>query len=59
MVNTLQSKHAPSLCDALVCAGGLMLCVDMRFSDWFGLTAADCLGKPFTSLSVEPEALTG
>jgi hypothetical protein len=36
-----------------------MLCVDMRFSDWFGLSAADCLGKPFTSLSVEPEALTG
>lgn len=36
-----------------------MLCVDMRFADWFGLTPADCLGKPFSSLSADPDVLQG
>lgn len=36
---------------------GTILCVDQRFTDWFGRPPADIVGKPFTSLAKEPELL--
>jgi hypothetical protein len=42
-----------------VTPGGIMLCVDMRFADWFGLLPGDCLGRPFTSLAVDADVLSG
>lgn len=36
-----------------------MLCVDLRFADWFGLANGECLGKPFSSLAVDPDVLAG
>ena len=35
------------------------MCVDRGFADWFGLSAADCLGKGFPSLAVDPDPLQG
>lgn len=49
------SQHVPY---CVMLSGALMLCVDMRFADWFGLTPGDCLGKPFASLGVESDAVT-
>ena len=36
---------------------GQILCADQRFSDWFGVTPADLVGKPFSSLGTDIEAL--
>lgn len=40
-------------------AGGIMLCVDARFTDWFGKSPVDCVGRPLSSLAVDGDALTG
>eukprot|EP00775_Hariotina_reticulata_P007071 gene7071-7284_t len=38
---------------------GTVLCVDGLFSDWLGKSPAECLGKPFTSLAVNPQQFQG
>lgn len=35
-----------------------MICVDARFTDWFGKVPADCVGRPFSTLAVEPDKLS-
>jgi hypothetical protein len=45
------------LLQAWVMPTGAILCVDQRFSDWFGKTPEDCVGKPFTTLGVEQDQL--
>lgn len=42
---------------AWVMPTGAILCVDQRFSDWFGKTPEDCVGKPFMTLGVEQDQL--
>ncbi|WIA37851.1 hypothetical protein OEZ86_014704 [Tetradesmus obliquus] len=44
---------------AWIMPGGIMLCVDARFTDWFGKSPVDCVGRPLSSLAVDGDALTG
>jgi hypothetical protein len=37
---------------------GAILCCDMRFRDWFGVSGDSLVGKPCHSLGKEPEALS-
>lgn len=34
-----------------------MLCVDARFTDWFGKSPSDCIGKPFGVLAADADTL--
>ena len=36
---------------------GAILCVDQRFTDWFGRTPDECVGKPFSWLGTEQDQL--
>ena len=36
---------------------GQILCADQRFSDWFGVTPTDMVGKAFSSLGTDIEML--
>ena len=36
---------------------GIIMCADQKFSDWFGVTPTDMLGRSFTSLGTEIEVL--
>jgi hypothetical protein len=36
---------------------GTILCVDQRFSDWFGKTPEECVGRAFASLGAEQDKL--
>jgi len=44
----------PSVIKTWILPTGAVLCVDLRFTDWLGKTPADCVGRPFISLGVEP-----
>jgi hypothetical protein len=37
---------------------GTILCCDVRFRDWFGMSGEAVVGKPCHSLGKEPEALS-
>jgi hypothetical protein len=34
-------------------AQGTILCVDQRFSDWFGRSPGELVGRPFNSIATE------
>ncbi|GFR48517.1 hypothetical protein Agub_g10412 [Astrephomene gubernaculifera] len=36
---------------------GTILCVDQRFSDWFGRTPSELVGRPFNTLATEQDVL--
>jgi hypothetical protein len=50
----LLCHHLVSLCHP---AGGIMLCVDARFTDWFGKSPIDCVGRPLSTLALDGDAL--
>lgn len=54
--NTL--VHTIPCSTVLHAAGGAILCVDVQFADWFGLSPTDCLGRAFSSLAVDPDILS-
>jgi hypothetical protein len=37
---------------------GTVLCVDARFTDWFGKAHVDIVGKPVTTLAVEQDRIS-
>lgn len=47
----------PSVVKAWLMPTGAILCVDQRFSDWFGRHPAEVVGRPFTCLARDQEAL--
>jgi hypothetical protein len=47
----------PSIVKAWLMPNGTILCVDQRFSDWFGRRPAEIVGKPFTCLARDQEEL--
>jgi hypothetical protein len=46
--------NGPLLC----LAGGLMLCADVRYMDWFGTIPSECSGRPFSSIALDGDRLT-
>jgi hypothetical protein len=42
---------------AWVMPGGMVLCVDQRFTDWLGKVPTDCCGKPLASLAVDVDKM--
>lgn len=46
-----------SVSTAWTLPNGSILCVDTKFSDLLGKGPAECVGRPFVSLMVEPVSL--
>ncbi len=51
------TEEDPNVVKAWVMPGGAILCVDQRFTDWFGKTPGDCVGRSLSSLAVEQDRL--
>lgn len=43
----------PDIIKVWTLPSGTVLCVDMRFTDWLGLTPTDCVGKHMSALAIE------
>lgn len=50
----LMYTQDPDVIRAWVTPAGAMLCVDRRFTDWFGRGMAECAGRPFAAMSEQP-----
>jgi hypothetical protein len=47
----------PNLVKLWTTTTGIIMCADQKFSDWFGMTPTDMLGRSFTSLGSDMEIL--
>eukprot|EP00775_Hariotina_reticulata_P013181 gene13181-13312_t len=50
-------EEDPSIARVWTTPSGLILCSDIRFCEWFGISSDSLVGKTFSSMAVEPEPL--
>ncbi|GLI64845.1 hypothetical protein VaNZ11_008226 [Volvox africanus] len=51
------AEDDPSTVHAWMMTQGTILCVDQRFSDWFGRSPNEVVGRPFNTLATEQDVL--